>query len=138
MRYLTEIIKFFSFITTGIVILFIVIMLIQGDDGIHLSTLAEIPCAGLVTAAVTVLLYPNEVQSRKKYLLRVLLHYSVLCVIMITMGTLFGWIAPDAGGILLMLISVAVIYLFTFAVAYITSKNDADEMNRVLKDRNKK
>lgn len=135
MKYITEIIKYFAFITTGIVVLMIVIMLIQGDDGISLYTLAEIPCSGLVTSAVTVFLFPSEVQSRKIYLLRILLHYIALCVVMTAMGVFFGWINFDMSGILLMTVSVAVIYAFTFGIAYITSKNDADEINQALKDK---
>lgn len=137
MRYITEIIKYFAFITTGILILFIVLMLIQGDSAINLSTLIEIPCAGLVTSIVTVFLYPSETQSKKGYLLRILVHYTVLCIVMTVMGTLFGWIRLHFGGILFMMISVAAIYAFTFSVTYFTSKNDADEINRVLKDKNR-
>ncbi|MBQ9384326.1 MAG: DUF3021 family protein [Ruminiclostridium sp.] len=133
MKYITEIIRYFTYITTGMVILFIVLMLIQGDDGIRLSTLIEIPCAALLTSAITVLLYPSEGKTRKAYLCRVLLHYLALCVVMIVMGILFGWIELNFHGILLMVISVAAIYAFTFVVAYITSKNEAEELNRALK-----
>ena len=62
MRYIKDIIKYFTFITTGIIILFIVLMLIQGDKELCLSTLIEIPCAGLATSVVTVFLYPFEEQ----------------------------------------------------------------------------
>ena len=136
MRYITDIIKYFTFITTGIVILFIVIMLKNGNDGLYLSTLIKMPCAGLVTSVVTVFLYPSEVHSKKGYLLRVLLHYVTLCIVMITMGLLFDWISFNISEILGMTVSVALIYAFTFTVSYITSKNDADEMNRILKNKN--
>ncbi len=135
MRYIKDIIKYFTFITTGIIILFIVLMLIQGDKELCLSTLIEIPCAGLATSVVTVFLYPFEEQ--KVFFLRILLHYLALCIIMITMGKLFGWIRLNIGGILLMMLSVAVIYIFTFGVTYITSKNEAYEMNQALKSKNR-
>lgn len=133
MKYITEIIKYFTFITTGIVILFIVLMLIDGDDIITLSTLIKIPCAALVTSVVTVIFDPSE--TKRNFMLSMLLHYLVLCIVMIGIGKLFGWISLDIHGILLMVISVAVIYAFTFAVTYITSKNDAEELNRALKNR---
>ncbi len=133
MKYITEIIKYFTFITTGIVILFIVLMLIDGDDIITLSTLIKIPCAALATSVVTVIFDPSE--TKRNFILSMLLHYLVLCIVMIGIGKLFGWISLDIHGILLMVISVAVIYAFTFAVTYITSKNDAEELNRALKNR---
>ena len=133
MRYITEIIKYFTFITTGIVILFIIIMLIQGNDSITLSSLIEIPCAGLVCSVTTVLLYPAETKTKSALFVRMAIHYLALCVVMTVVGIMFGWISFNMNGILLMLISVAVIYAFTFGVAYITSKNDADEVNKVLK-----
>ena len=135
MNFIKDILKFFTFITTGMVILFIIILLIQGDDGIYLSTLIEIPCAALVTSVLTVLLYPSEVRSKAVYLVRVLLHYLALCVVMVVCGILFGWIDFNVQGILLMVISVAAIYGFTFGVAYLTSKNDADALNRALKEK---
>ena len=46
MRYITETIKFFTYITTGIVIVFIVILLLNGDGGIYLQTLIGIPAVG--------------------------------------------------------------------------------------------
>ncbi len=36
-----------------------------------------------------------------------------------------------------MMLSVAVIYIFTFGVTYITSKNEAYEMNQALKSKNR-
>lgn len=138
MRYVTAIIKNFTFITTGIVILFIILMLIQGDDAVTLTTLIEIPCAALATSVVTVLLYPVEAKTKWAYRLRMLLHYLALCIVMIIMGILFGWIGFKIPDILLMMLSVAAIYAFTFTVTFITLKNDADELNRVLKNKQSK
>ncbi len=133
MKYITKIVKYFAFITTGIVVLIGVLMLIQGEKYVSADTLIKIPCAGLATSAVTVLLYPSEDKSKKGYMLGVLLHYIVLCIVMIIFGAASGWIKLNIGGILLMIISTAAVYAFTSVVSYISSKNDADELNRALK-----
>lgn len=133
MKYITKIVKYFAFITTGIVVLIGVLMLIQGEKYVSADTLIKIPCAGLATSAVTVLLYPSEDKSKKGYMLGVLLHYIVLCIVMIIFGAASNWIKLNVGGILLMIISTAAVYAFTSVVDYISSKNDADELNRALK-----
>lgn len=138
MKYITEIIKYFTFITTGIVILFVAILLIQGGDSISLKTLIGMPCLGLVTAVVTVFLYPAEARTRREFWLKLLLHYFVLCVVISVFGMVFGWIGLDFKGILLMMVCTAAVYAFTYAVAYLSSKNDADELNQALKKRKSK
>ncbi len=138
MKYITEIIKYFTFITTGIVILFIAIMLIQGNDGITLRTLIGIACLGLVTAVVTVFLYPAEAKNKREFWLKLLLHYVVLCIVISAFGILFGWIGLNFKGILLMMVCTAAVYAFTYAVAYLSSKNDADALNQALKQRKTK
>ncbi len=138
MKYITEIIKYFTFITTGIVILFVAILLIQGGDSISLKTLIGMPCLGLVTAVVTVFLYPAEARTRREFWLKLLLHYFVLCVVISVFGMVFGWIGLSFKGILLMMVCTAAVYAFTYAVAYLSSKNDADELNQALKKRKSK
>lgn len=138
MKRISDIIKYFTFITTGIVILFILIMLVQHDEALDLSTLIEITALGLITSLITVFLYPFEMEKiNREYLLRILLHYTVLCAAASVFGISFGWITFSFGGIVLMMISVAGIYVFTYAVAYMTAVYDAEELNRALKDKRK-
>ena len=137
MRYLKEIVKYFTCITTGIVILFIVLCFIQDDtDGISTVTLAEIPAAALLTSVVTVFFYPSEEKPAKSFRIQLLIHYVLLCVVMNVAGVLFGWIEFGLTDILLMCVSTAAVYAFTYAVTYISSMQDADELNRALKDKN--
>ena len=138
MKYITEIIRYFTFITTGIVILFIVLMLIKGNDCILLSTLIKIPCAALATSIVTVIFYPTETQSKKEYILKVLLHYLVLCIVMTIFGVLAEWISFNFIGIMIMVISTAAVYIFTYTITFLRSKNDADELNMALKNKRSK
>lgn len=138
MKYITEIIRYFTFITTGIVILFIVLMLIKGNDCILLSTLIKIPCAALATSIVTVIFYPTETKTKKEYILKVLLHYLVLCIVMTIFGVLAEWISFNFIGIMIMVISTAAVYIFTYTIAFLCSKNDADELNMALKNKRSK
>lgn len=138
MKFITDLVKYFTFITTGIVIVFIVIVLIGGHDGISTATLIQIPCSALATSLVTVLFYPKESKTMKEYNLRLLLHYLVLCVVMVVLGTAFEWVNLNLNGILTMVISTAVVYIFTFTAAFLSSKHEADELNSALKNKHSK
>ncbi len=138
MKKFTEIIKYFTSITTGIVLVFIVIILIQGDKSFPTKFLFEIPCASLATSLLTILLAPDETSQPKPFFLRVTLHYIALCVLMTVLGVSFGWVKLDASGILTMILSTAGVYVFTYAVSYFSSMRDAEEINSALNRKNKK
>lgn len=135
MRFITDLIKYFVYITTGILFVFIAIMLIEGSDGIRTQTLIQIPCAALVTALVTVIIYSKEGVTKREFYVRIAIHYLLLCVSMVIFGTVFGWVNLNLGGVMIIIISTAAIYAFTFAGAYLSSKNEAEKLNRALKSK---
>lgn len=138
MRFIIDLVKYFTYITTGIVLVIIIISLLQGSDGISTTALIQIPCAALVTSLVTVLFYPNETKTKKESHLKTFIHYVVLCGVMITLGAAFKWINLNFSGILIMVITTAAVYAFTFAVSYLSSKQEADELNSALKRKQSK
>ncbi len=69
---------------------------------------------------------------------KILLHYLVLCLIISVSGIPFGWIGFHLRGSLLMMVSTAVVYAFTYGVAYLSSENNADELNQALKNKQSK
>lgn len=135
MKFINDLIRVFVYITTGIVFVFIVILLIEGEDSISLKTLIRIPCAAFVTALATVLVYPKETATKKEFYSRIVIHYIILCIIMIFFGTVFGWIKLDLAGVMTMIISTAAIYAFTFAGVYLSSKSEAEKLNKALKNK---
>lgn len=135
MKFITDLIKYFVYITTGIVFVFIVMLLIEGGSGISIQTLIRIPCAALITALVTVIIYSKEGVTKREFYVRIAIHYILLCVIMVIFGTAFGWVNLNFGGVMIIIISTAAIYAFTFAGAYLSSKSEAEKLNKALKNK---
>ncbi|MBQ5330672.1 MAG: DUF3021 family protein [Oscillospiraceae bacterium] len=132
MKKLTSFLALFANITTGIVMVFIVVCLIFGYGSISMSMLISIPAASLITSLLTLLLFPNESGTRGKYFFGIFIHYAALWAVMTAYGIFCGWIDFDISGILTMAVSTAAVYIFTFAVSYLSSKRDADELNSAL------
>lgn len=135
MRFITELVKYFVYITTGIVFVFIAMLLIEGGGGISTQTLIRIPCAAFVTALVTVIIYSREALTKKGFYIRIVIHYLLLCVIMVIFGTAFEWINFNLAGVMIIVISTAAIYVFTFVGGYLSSKSEAEKFNKALKDK---
>lgn len=135
MRFITDLVKYFVYITTGILFVFIVILLLEGTDSISIQKLIQIPCAALATALLTVLIYTREAAKKKEYYIRIAIHYILLCVVMVILGTVFEWIDFDLKGIMIMVISTAAIYAFTFTGSYLSSKSDAKKLNEALRSK---
>ena len=135
MKFITDLIKYFVYITTGIVFVFIAMLLIEGGSSISTKTLIQIPCAALVTALVTVIIYSKEEVMKKEFYIRIAVHYILLCVIMVIFGTAFGWVNFNLAGVMIIVISTAAIYAFTFAGAYLSSKSEAEKLNKALKSK---
>lgn len=138
MKIFSELVRFFAYITTGIVFVFIAILLIEGGESISVKSLILIPCAAFVTALVTVIFYSKEAVTLKELCIKIALHYLTLCIIMVIFGTAAGWIELDIYGIMTMVIATAAVYVFTFAGAYLSLKSEADKLNRALKSKREK
>lgn len=135
MRILGDGIKWFLYITTGILIVVAVNYTIAGEETMSVSTLWNILLSGLLTTVVTMLLYPREANGKSTVYLKCFLHYLALCVVMSFCGKWFGWIDFNPVGILLMSVSVAVVYVLTFLSYYIVDVRQAEEINRRLKEK---
>lgn len=132
MKRLSAFVKYFTFITTGVLIVNAVVYSAYNITIIDSDNLWKILSAGAVTALVTVAFYTDSTGEREIAPITMLCHYGVMCVIMIIMGTMFGWMKLDALGIFVMCITVAAVYGFTYLMSYLTGKRDADEINKAL------
>ncbi len=135
MKFITDLIKLFTSVTTGIVFVFIAVMLIEDIDSISTKMLIQMPCAALVTSLVTTAFFCGESRTRRGYYLRILLHYITLCAVMTALGRFFGWVGSDIKGIMTMVISTGAVYVFTFTVIFISSKHEADRLNSALRSK---
>ncbi|MDE6731960.1 MAG: DUF3021 domain-containing protein [Oscillospiraceae bacterium] len=137
MRFITDLIRYFVYITTGILFVFIVVLLIKGIDSISIQKLIQIPCAALITALITVIfsICSRETSTKKEFYIGIAIHYILLCAAMVFFGTTFGWVNFDLEGVMIIVISTAAIYAFTFVGAYLSSKNDAKKLNEALRSK---
>ena len=130
-RFFTDLMNYFTSITTGIVFVFIVILYCVGDTGMYLTTLAEIPLMGILTALVTAVIHHDEVSGRR-LAVRIGIHFVLISIIVSVFGVLFGWVDADFRGISMMVLGTAGVYVFTAAVTFFTAKKEADELNQAL------
>lgn len=134
-RFVYELIKWFFCITPAIVFVYAVNTEIAGDVSIPADALWKILLSGFLTASTTVLLAPREGDKKFVLLFRGIMHYAALNAVMIGCGCLFGWMQLNASGILMMLLSVAGVYLVAFFVYYLINVVQADEINQKLKEK---
>lgn len=135
MKRFSEFIKWFLYITTCVLFICATNIQISGDDTIPAITLWEILLSGFITAVVTIFMRPNERDSARISIIKIIVHYLALCVVMFICGSLFGWMELTPAGIIMMLVSVAVVYLLVYISGYCLDKKRADEINRGLKGR---
>ncbi len=134
MKRLYDFIKWFLYITTGILFICALNMAIQGDADIPAATLWQILLSGLLTAAVTAFFHPEE-EGRLPAVLNIFLHFLALCGVMLLCGRWFGWLKFDLPGIVMMVLSVAGVYLLSFLAYYIIDVRQAEQINRKLQER---
>lgn len=93
-------IKYFFYITTGILIVGSVeFRLVLGEETLPRDTLWQILASGALTAAITAVLSPQDSRTFGGFAVKCALHYAALCVVMILCGHSFGWLSYDLGGI---------------------------------------
>ena len=134
MKFIIEFAKFFVCITTGVIIICAVNCSLSGDIVLNGDVLWNILFTGMLTALVSAVIF----RSTEHFFIKAVIHYIILCFIMIFLGLQFGWMQLELSGIIMMVLSVAAVYIFTCLTRYITDYKDADRMNKALERRNKK
>lgn len=135
--FISEFLKWFLIINTGIML--VVWVNIFRYDTIWVSIIPQIFCASFVTSLITTAFFsinPKKPLSKAMRAFIQLAHYLVLCIVIMTLGTLFDWFNFSLSGGLMVVLSVAGVYLITAFISYLLSKSEADEMTKALKDFN--
>ncbi len=135
MRTFSNFVKWFLYITTGILVICGINYKMAGATIVTVDIFWMILFCGFVTTLATMLLLPKEEDGRTKSCIKFALHYVVLCTIMIPLGVWFGWIELQLTGIVTMLIDVGGVYLLSLGAHYLIDCKQADEINRMLKER---
>lgn len=133
--FISDFLKWFLIINTGIML--VVWVCIFKYDSIWTSIIPQIFCASFLTSLVTTAFFSINTKKPMSVPIRVLLsiaHYLVLCVIIMTLGTLFNWFELSLSGCFTVILSVAAVYFITAVISYLLSKSEADEMTKALKN----
>lgn len=129
-------IRWFIAITTGVLIICAVDFTIFHEGNIPEMTLWDILLSSFVTTVVTIVFWGiKEVKEGACEIAAIAMHYICLCIVMIVFGAKFGWMELNLSGILMMVLSVAAVYIFSFIVNYILDSQQADMMNQKLKEK---
>lgn len=134
MKKVYKLIKWFWYITPGIIFVYAVNVELAGNQTIPSEGLWQILLAGFLTALVTVF-FSCRTEGNIPSFVNILLHYAAMGIVMIGCGCWFGWMDFDAAGIVMMLVSVAVVYLLVFFIYYRMDVKQAEEINRKLKEK---
>ena len=129
-------IRWFIAITTGVLIICAVDFSIFHEGNIPKTTLWDILLSSFVTTVVTIIFWGmKEVKEGVSEIAAIAMHYICLCIVMIVFGAKFGWMELNLSGVLMMVLSVAAVYIFSFVVNYILDFQQADLMNQKLKEK---
>lgn len=132
MNFIRNFLNFFTTITSSVLII-VALSSSMGDYGpLDASILWDIVLAGTVTSVVTAVVYSIDYKTVKQYIFASVIHYILLCIIMIFMGAAFGWSNLTVGGILGMVLDVTVVYAMVFGISYLLNKKEADSINDAL------
>lgn len=135
MRWFRNFVKWFLYITTGILVICGINYKLAGVETVSTDIFWNILFCGLATTLATVLLLPKEEDGRTVSYLKFALHYVVLCIIMVPVGVWFGWISLSLSGVVKMAVDVGGVYLLAVVAYCITDYRQADEINRRLKEK---
>lgn len=135
MKKLSNFVKWFLYITTGILIVCGINYTLAGVEAVPVNIFWKILFCGFVTTLVTVLLLPKEEDGRTKSYVKFALHYITLCIVMVPVGIWFGWIGFNLAGVLAMMANVGCVYFAASLAYYVIDCRQAEEINKGLKEK---
>lgn len=133
MKKISEFVKYFTVITTAVLIVCGIGYMAYGKTEMPVDTAWKILASAGLTALVTVLFRVDKAFTP----VNILIHYLSLCVVMSLMGAWFGWMDFSVPGVLFMCFAVAVVYVLTWLASYLTGRKDAADINKALNERKK-
>lgn len=135
MRTLSNFVKWFLYITTGIMIVCGINYTLAGVETVTVNVFWKILFCGFATTLVTVLLLPKEDDGKIKSYIKFALHYIALCIVMIPVGVWFGWISFQPSGVIIMMADVGGVYFAACLAYYIIDCRQAEKINKGLREK---
>lgn len=98
--------------------------------------LPQILLVGILAGAGSVLILEKDEMSVREAIIRQVIHLIYICAVVLGLGAWFDWYTVSVMGVVLMLFSVAAVYVLTYFIDYHQSKKLADRLNEKLKNMN--
>lgn len=127
--------KWYLYITVGILIVIAVNFAFSGEKTVSADTFWQILLSGFLTTLVTVIFSPEDEHTKVRIAIKFALHYVSLCLVMFVCGSWFGWMTPNPAGAAIMMLDVGVVYLFVVAATYLIDVSQAREINKRLQEK---
>lgn len=135
MKTFRNLIKWFLYITVGILIVCTISYSVAGNETVTVDIFWMILLSAFATALVTVFILPGEEDGKVKTCIKLGLHYIILCVIMCFLGEQFGWMDFNMAGVFGMIIKVGLVYFLAFMAYYIIDIKQASDINKMLQEK---
>lgn len=97
-------------------------------------TLFEILSVGVVCGAGTEMILFHCDENPVKAKIRLGIHYVFINAVVLVCGYFYGWYALSISGVLLMCLTSAAVYAFTFYLGYFNERKTAAKMNEKLQE----
>ncbi len=135
MKKLGEALKWFLYITTGVLFVATISYTLSGEETLSVVTLWHILLTGFLTTIITMFMSPNGEERQAVFGIKIVVHYVSLCIVMVILGTQFGWMTFCLEGVLVMCVEVAIVYGITFLAYGVVDRKQADAINKRLKEK---
>ncbi|MDE6641578.1 MAG: DUF3021 domain-containing protein [Acetatifactor sp.] len=135
-RKMSFLINIFSMVTSCMVITVAVFTtIINPIERIEAVILWQIPAVSGVITFVS-LIYPwDRPMGKLEIVVRTVAHYVLVNMIVLGAGVMFDWYNPKSvGGVISMMVSIAVIFALVSGISWTRSAKDAKKMNEKLKE----
>lgn len=100
-------------------------------------TLWQIVIVGAVCGTGSELILGVKEASPLEEKIRLAVHYVFINLAVLFCGYKFGWYKLSFGGVMLMLLTSAAVYAFTFCLGFHSSRRTADKLTKKLEEYNK-
>lgn len=107
------------------------------DASIPYVTLWQIVIVGVVCGTGSELILGVNEVSPLEGKIRLAVHYVFINLAVLICGYKFGWYELGFWGVMLMLLTSAVVYAFTFWLGFYSSRKTADKLTKKLEEYNK-
>lgn len=136
---LKMILSHFFVITVGVLFVTSISEILDHGFSLEYTFSASYPwtvmLTGVLGALPSLLFYFKKEPTRKQFLIRIIIHFILIVMLILTEGKLVGWYSNLVEG-LSIFASILAIYVLVWFITYRANKNTAKNINKALQNLN--